>query len=95
MAQVPRRSPRATSRDIKKVGRPSAPKHTELYVKRVTLIIAGAKPSQHTELARDVLTFIGNHKYVKGGKTKSSLTVTSDRTKPVKVFDGVLSPDSV
>ena len=95
MSKVLKRTPRTTTKAIIKSGRAAKAKHIEIYAKQITVTLTGANPPQLQAVTAAMLKAVGSHEYVKGGKTKSPVTMTNVRGKPIKVFDGIISPDTI
>lgn len=95
MAQVPKRTPKATKKAIRKVGGVANPKHTEVYAKQMTFTLAGSNPAELQSVAKAAHDAITNHECVKGGKKKRRVTATHQSSEPLKIFDGTIRPDGV
>lgn len=95
MPQVLKRTPRAGTVDVKKTGRPSSPKHAELYAKTMNITLTGDSREKIQSVAAAMHKAIADHAAVRGGKTTRRVCVVHNSSEPIKVFDGTILPDSI
>lgn len=96
MPRILKRTPLATTEAIVKTGRPSNPKHIELYAKQPRITMASTNPKHIQEVIAAGIAAMTNHPHVVGGKAGRSVYFSYEKDiKPVKVFDGVVRPDSI
>lgn len=95
MSRIPDRSPIVTTQAICKIGRKANPKHTEMYTKVINIMLTGSNPEHLQDVAATVHTAIANHQHCIGGKKKRLVHAVHSSTKPSKIFDGCIQPDSL
>lgn len=95
MAAILKRTPVKGTEDPAKVGRPSNPKHTELYAKSMHLTLTGGSREQIQAVAATIHKAIADHDHVKGGKSRKKVHVLCNSSDPLKIFDGTIHTDSV
>lgn len=96
MSQILKRTPTVGTKDVKRVGRKSNPKHVEMFAKSITVTLVGDSKEHLQAVAAAAHKAMAEHEAVKGGKTGKRVHITSDSSLPTKIFDGtILRTDNV